>query len=66
MVFCDRYLWIDLSAGPVEISALKDSSNLVNQWTLPRLEQYGSSEDFRLELGRYGQYYVTVASALSV
>ncbi|XP_062514918.1 uncharacterized protein LOC134190485 isoform X2 [Corticium candelabrum] len=43
----ERYLWIDLSAGPVGMFTVKENSNIVNQWTLPRLEHYGSSTNFR-------------------
>jgi hypothetical protein len=43
----ERYVWIDLSAGPVEIATLNDHDNSVNQWTLPRLEHFGNPSDFR-------------------
>ena len=50
IMWCNRYVWIDLSAGPVEMATLKDNSNSINQWTLPRLEHYGTPSDFRSDI----------------
>ncbi|XP_065829789.1 uncharacterized protein [Oscarella lobularis] len=47
----NRYIWIDLNAGPVTIVQKCDSTStlprLIDDTTLPRMDRYGEKENFR-------------------